>query len=116
MTTAGLQRVTARRALDAWRDPEFWGAKGLGCARCHENAPDVNIPPPLCLDCLLRCFHGWDVNRLITWLGIQRANYVRQQERVEVRRRYREGEGGSLRLAMEYRKKYAIWLLPMPEP
>ncbi|KKK79103.1 hypothetical protein LCGC14_2836890 [marine sediment metagenome] len=78
----------------AWTDPEFYGLEGLGCSRCHDRPPIVwglGFGGALCVGCLLRCFGGWDFDRLSLWLVRQKQVYLRQCERAEAVRMSRRG-------------------------
>ena|SRR3990167_8850814 len=101
--------------LATWRDPEFWGSEGLGCAHCHVNEPMVFGLPfgALCWDCLALCFLGWDADRLIQWLGYQKQSYIRQGERKAA---LAAANKGNINEALEYERKYGVWLLQMPRP
>lgn len=111
----GMRQHT-HAALHAWRDPEFWGPRGRGCARCHERPPVVWGLPcgALCFPCLAACFPGWDEERLIQWLGGQQATRIRQEERRAALAAYREH--GYLAPARAYKAQYGVWLLDIPEP
>ena len=111
--------VTLTRRLGvvhAWRDPEFWGPQGRGCAHCHEHPAAVFGLPfgDLCFECLAAWFPGWDGERVIQWLGRQRAEFIRQGERLAAFTAWREHRDQGP--ALEYKRKYGNWLLDVPEP
>lgn len=93
----------------AWTDPEFWGPPGLGCARCHERPPIVwglpFVTGALCLDCLSRCFNGWDFDRLVGWLVRQKEGYIRKCARAAAWAAYNNGHP---ELMYKYREKYGL--------
>src|SRR3989304_3517343 len=78
------ERQALADVLATWRDPEFWGPAGCGCAHCHANEPIVFGLPfgALCWDCLGQGFLGWDSERLVQWLGRQKSACVRRDERI----------------------------------
>lgn len=110
------------RVDETWRDPEFLGPRGLGCARCHERPPIVwdagfgdgtprdqkGLHGALCEDCLARCFPGWSFDRLVDWLGRQREALIRNGRRAVVMKAVMNGD---LEPAMEYERDYGVWLL-----
>lgn len=102
--------------VETWRDYEFWGPEGLGCAHCHEHPPVVFGLRfgALCWECLERCFMGWDAERLIQWLGRQKATLNRQQERRAAIRAWESR--ADLVPSLEYEEKYGVWLFDYPHP
>ena len=40
-------QAKSRQVEQTWRDPEFWGPRGRGCAHCHEGLPIVKDSEPL---------------------------------------------------------------------
>ena len=110
-------------AAATWRDPEFWGPKGRGCARCHERLPIVRdagfgdgagLHGALCEDCLGRCFNGWSFERLVDWLGNQHTVLIRDGKRAAALKAARRHD---LEPAREYEQEYGVWLIPWrPSP
>ena len=94
-----------------WRDPEFWGPRGRGCAHCHEELPvakDAGFGGALCMDCLMRWFPGCSFDWMVSWLGKQQATLIRQQKREQA---LAAAERGDLTAAMTYEKEYGVWLV-----
>lgn len=103
-------------AASAWRDSEFWDSfKGLGCALCQVNPPIIwgLSFGALCDRCLERCLPGWAFDRIVEWLGRQRLAFLRKAERQAVFQAARENDLGP---ALEYERKYGVWLLDRPRP
>ena len=111
MATRLKERIGDKEVIYPWHDPEFWGAPGLGCARCHEQRPLVYGLPfggALCEHCLLRIFTSFDFERLVKWLGRQRDLFLRSEERHRAYEAWRRGDD---RLAIAYKEKYGVWLI-----
>ena len=109
---AKASTVTAAEAGQAWRDPEFWGPKGLGCVWCHEEPPIVSGLPfatgALGWRCLQSRFEPWGEERVLTWLGRQRGVYLRQIEREAALAAYRKGDLTGIE---GYHRKYGVDLV-----
>ena len=66
----------------AWRDPEFWGAEGLGCSFCYvEPAITWLSWGGIGFLCLWRWFPGRSEDWLLNWLHGQRVEYMRLKNR-----------------------------------
>ena len=92
------------------QDSEFWGPVGLGCSRCHQRPPliyGISVGP-LCEECLLSCFAGWTFDTLVSWLGVQRGTYVRQEKRLSAWRAWRRRDGRQLDA---YEREYGVKLV-----
>ena len=69
-------QAKSRQVEQTWRDPEFWGPRGRGCAHCHEGLPivkDAGRGGALCMDCLMRWYPGRSFDWMVSWLGAQQA-------------------------------------------
>lgn len=110
-----LVSARLREILHSWRDPEFWGLKGLGCSHCHDRPPIIQglAFGALCDVCLERSLPGWSFERIVEWLGSQRGIVIRRTERTEAVKAARKY---NLRPALEYERKYGVWPLEYPHP
>ena len=94
----------------AFGDREFWGPEGLGCSLCHEYPAIVwNAKLALCESCLMRCFQGWDFDRVVGWLGRQVETRIRRDERVAALKAHQHGDDSKIE---EYKRSYGVDITP----